>query len=278
MLSSEPVQPAARVLKGKSLCLFARQCLVPLILVSFALNGCAMKGDVRRVESEVGALRLQSAVGDSTGAALLAGIIRELQQLQAESRSYLDSLRTELGDVRAMSADLRGTTRDIQRQLATIEELTGLTQARLDQLEAELERDRQDRSQQEFDSPTSGDDAASLFGIGRRQLSSGGLQTARKAFHEVIVRYPEHPRAADAVYWLGESFLRGGEVDSAEVYFLSLVVDHPASRLAGEALYKVGLLAEQQDDDQRAQELYRRVVDEYPESPAAALAREKLRT
>jgi tol-pal system protein YbgF len=255
----------------------ARRCLALCVVVSFPIAGCAMKGDVRRVEAEVSELRVQSALGDSAGAALLAGIIRELQQLQAESRSYLDSLRTELADVRAMSADLRGTTRDIQRQLATIQELTGLTQARLDQLEARLDRYSEARAQPEVDAPTAGDDAENLFEIGRRQLDGGGLQTARDAFQHIVAQYPAHPRAADALFWLGETFLRGREADSAESYFLRLVDNHPSSRLAAEALYKVGLLAEQQDDHERAREFYRRVVDEYPESSAAALAREKLR-
>ena len=57
-----------------------------------------------------------------------------------------------------------------------------------------------------------------------------------------------------------------------------MVQKYPKSPRAGSALYNLGLLAERRKDNAKARESYQRVVQQYPQSDEAALARDRLKT
>ena len=111
--------------------------------------------------------------------------------------------------------------------------------------------------------------------MGRTQLSRGSQRTARIAFRRLLGRFPNHERAADALYWIGESF-RTDEPDSAVAMFEEVVERYPESARAPSALYKIGLDAERRGDEVSARRAFRRLVDDYPASDEAGLARPKL--
>ena len=120
-----------------------------------------------------------------------------------------------------------------------------------------------------------GPSAEQMYQVSVQQLRRGSLGTARLGFRQLIQTYPNHERAPDALYFIGESF--ANQPDSASQYYSRVVRDHPRSPRAAAALYKLGLLSEQRQDPAEAAALYRRVVDQYPSSDAASLARDRLR-
>jgi TolA-binding protein len=52
---------------------------------------------------------------------------------------------------------------------------------------------------------------------------------------------------------------------------------YPSSSRASSALYNLGLLAERRKDTKKARDAYQRVVQRYPQSDEAALARDRLK-
>ena len=50
------------------------------------------------------------------------------------------------------------------------------------------------------------------------------------------------------------------------------------NRGPGSALYNLGLLAERRKDNAKARDAYQRVMQQYPQSDEAALARDRLKT
>lgn len=257
---------------------------VPLtVTAAVLLSGCALKGDVRRVEQEVQALRVETARADSARAVELDRIVRLLDTVQ-------DSLSVQQRRLVLLQGEVRSDVTDVQRQLVQIQELTGQSQQRLTELRRQLEERAQAPPPTVMaPGPTAGAPVGSpqpaagdpgpdqLYDIALQQLRRGSPQTARIAFRRFLELHPTHPRAADAVFFLGESWA-GTDADSAATAYEKVAQDFRDSPRAPSALYKLGLLAEQRGEQARARLYYQRVLAGYPRSEEAALAREKLQT
>ncbi|HXL51785.1 MAG TPA: hypothetical protein VN945_01525, partial [Gemmatimonadales bacterium] len=104
----------------------------PFLLALGLTAGCALKGDVRRVELQVEALRGERARADSQRAAEIDTVrvlLRTVQEKLTAQQAYLVQLR---GDVKT---DLLA----VQQQLVSVQELTGQSQQRLTELRGRLE-------------------------------------------------------------------------------------------------------------------------------------------
>ena len=262
--------------------------LAALCIAAATLGGCALKGDVRRVERQIGEYREETARADSARAVMLARLLDDLAGLQAQASSILDTLTSQRRVMVAMQGSFRGELTQVQRQLVTIQELTGQSQSVISQLRDEIARReiipavrplpgrRNERGAGAGAGQSTGDPGPEeMFTIGRRELERGAPQAARVAFHRLLELYPQHGRAADALYWIGESF-RADDPDSAAAAFEQVVERFPSSDRAPLALYKIGLDAERRGEVAAARLYFQRVVAGYPRSDEADLARAKL--
>jgi tol-pal system protein YbgF len=239
--------------------------------------GCALKGDVRKVELQVQAVQADLARSESARAAdqdtmLLA--IKALQQALATQQAYLVQMR----------GDLRTELVSVQQQLVTVQELTGQSQQRLTELRTRIEARQQQADQASAAGANppvgpSGNPAGpgpdQMFDVSLQQYRRGSLATARLGFREFLRVFPAHERAPDALYYVGESFEQAAP-DSAAAVYDQLVRTYPNSPRAPSALYKQGVLAEQRADKTTARNFYNRVIAGYPRSPEADLARQNL--
>jgi tol-pal system protein YbgF len=235
--------------------------------------GCALKGDVRKVELQVEAVRGDLAKSDAARQAerdSILAVIRVVQQALATQQAYLVQLR----------GDLRTELLSVQQQLVAVQELTGQSQQRLTELRSRIES----RAQQPDPAVPSGAPVGAsgnpagpgpdqMYDISLQQYRRGSLATARLGFREFLRVFPTHERAPDAMYYVGESFERAAP-DSAVAVYDELVRVYPNSPRAASALYKQGLLAEQRGDRAAARTFYSRVIAGYPRSPEADLARQ----
>jgi tol-pal system protein YbgF len=242
------------------------------VLAAITLSGCALKGDVRRVETQLTEFREEVARADSARAVMLAERLEEIVTLQSRAADSLGRL------VLSLRGQMRGDLTEVHRQLVAIQELTGQSQARLTELRGQIQR----RSVESVAPATQGGGQApgegpeDLYEIGIQQHRRGSPQTARAAFQRLLQDFPQHPRAADAQFFIGETF--GPEQpDSAEAAYESVLADHPDSPRAPAALYRIARMYEQRGDIQAARLHYRRIVVGYPRSEEAELARTKLR-
>ena len=244
--------------------------------------GCATSGAVKRVETQVAVLRAQMTRQDSARAAELGRVI----QLQQRILDSLDSGREML---RQFRGEVGQQLLEVQQQLVQVQELTGQSQRRL----AEMKRQLDDRGERlaMMDSappaPAAVADTArvpvpagtptpdQLYQSSLQELRRGSLATARVGFREFLKTYPTHAQVPDALYFMGETFAVENS-DSAAAYYRQVVERFQASDRAPTALYKTGLLAERRQNRPAAQAAYQRVIQEYPRSPEANLARDHL--
>ena len=250
----------------------------PWLLGLGLLAGCALRGDVRKVELQVEALRSELARSDSARRIERDSIVRILAALQAVLATQQTALLQIRGDVRT---DLQG----VQQQLGTLQELTGQSQQRLSELRSRIGSQPSQPSQPTTLFDTAGatppPEAASglgpdqMYDLSLQQYRRGSFSTARLGFREFLRLHPTDERAADALYFVGESFAPENS-DSASAVYEEVVRSFPNSPRAPSGLYKLGLLAEQRGDRAAARTFYARVVAGYPRSDEANLARDKL--
>lgn len=256
--------------------------------------GCALKGDVRRVELQVDALRAERAHADSQRAAQIDSVralLGVVQEKLIAQQAYLVQLR----------GDMKTELLQVQQQLVAVQELTGQSQQRLTELRGRLEEQAR-QPVPVLDTTRGGTGVGAGAGAGTpgapgvpvgpsgnpagpgpdqmydlslQQFRRGSLATARLGFREFLRIFPTNERAADALFYVGETF--GGEnADSAAAVYQQVVKLHPNSARAPAALYKLGLLAERRGDKAAARTYYTRVIAGYPRSDEANLARDKL--
>ena len=249
---------------------------VALSAAVVVLGGCALKGDVRRVERQLQAMQNEAARVDSARAVELARLADLLSAVG-------DSVEAGRRALTVLRGELRTDLTEIQRQLVQIQELTGQSQQRLSELRAQIEQRPAGPppgvAGGAADSGAAVDvpGANELFELGLQQLRRGSPQAGRMAFTELLSRYPQHERVPDALYFIGDSW-GTAEPDSATVAYERVVREFPTSLRAPGALYKLGLLAERRGDRAGARVYYQRVLSDYPRSEEAALARDKLNT
>lgn len=250
---------------------------LPLSVV--ALAGCALKGDVRRVELQVASLKEQVGTAEAVHKAQvdsLLQLVAAVQQALAAQQAYLVQMR----------GDIRTDHLSVQQQLVTVQELLGLSQQRLTELRGRLEQ----QSRQPVPAvaapgapgvpvgpsgnPT-GPSPDQMYDVSLQQYRRGSLTTARTGFREFLRLYPTNDRAPDALFYIGETFAPEN-ADSASAVYQQVVKTYPNSLRAPSALYKLGLLSESGGNKAAARTYYQRVIAGYPRSDEANLARDKL--
>jgi tol-pal system protein YbgF len=184
--------------------------------------------------------------------------------------------------------------RRIQDQLATLGELTGQTQRVIASLRDQLASNRQPapppaivdslgtdtgRPQVPVMDPSvrDGDSGAdAVYNAAITQLNRGSLGTARRAFERFLDQFPNHRLAPDAHFFLADILVQENRLDEAKDAFLHIPELFPTAQRVPWALYRVALLEIEMDNLDGAREYLNRVVNTYPSSGVAELARERL--
>jgi TolA-binding protein len=244
--------------------------LLVLLLVG-TLPACATKRDVRDLQALVSELHAQNQA-----------ILRELQEAQITQGDNLDVLAETLRESRAESAR---RMMNIEDQLLTVQELAGLSQQQLASMRDQLERDRQ---QAAFSSggfsggggfqPGAGGSsgAAELFEAAVTQFNRGTYTAARVGFEQVVNEHGSDPLAPEARYYLAQILNNEGDVEAAIDAFLEIPEFHPTAERVPDAYYWAGRLHLGLGDTDQAQQYFERVVNTWPDSVVADLARDEL--
>ena len=255
--------------------------LAATLVVASGLPGCVSKSDVQLVQGEVALLRAETMRRDSTRAAQLG----ELLQIQ---RQIMDSLAVSRRAVGQLKGDISSDLYNIQQQLVQLQELTGQSQQRLSELRTQLEARGAEieTTAPPGGVPAPGDTAQpaggaaasadQMYEASLAQLRRGSTGTARLGLREMLRNYPTSQRTPDALYFIGQSYAAENP-DSAAAYYTQVVDRFATSARAPSALYNLGLLAERRKDSAKAKDAYQRVVQKYPQSDEAALARDRLK-
>jgi tol-pal system protein YbgF len=248
-------------------------------------GGCfATRSDVQILQNDLATMKAQNQQADSARRVQLDHVIGQLAAAN-DSLALLSARTTRwLGDIRG---DLYG----MSQQLISIQQLTGQSQARLQELRGKLEQRGPALTPLPTAPPTAaagGPDTArataaagpgpnQLFDLALNQMRRGSTNTAKAGFQDLLQKYPNADIAPDAQFYLAQAEEQGGEMAAADSGYQLVVERYPASPRAATALYKHALMLDSSGKADAAKSAFQEVVSKYPQSDEAVLAKDKLR-
>ena len=206
--------------------------------------------------------------------------------------ALLSAVTTSNDSVRAISARLAKLQSTVStdhyemgRELLQIQELTGQSQRRLQELRASLEERNQNAG---APVPATGTDStqpapagpgpAQLFQSSLEQMRRGSLRVARSGFEQLLTQYPNSEDAPEAMVYIAATYASERNQVAADSVYGLVVQRYPASPKAATALYKQALSMREAGRVTAARAAFERIIKDYPRSDEAELARGQLRT
>jgi len=180
--------------------------------------------------------------------------------------SQIESLRNELAALRGQNEKLTRDVSDLQR---TQKDITQGVDERLRKFEpAKVSVDGKEfvaepAEKQEFDAALA-------------VLRKGDFAGAQTGFVAFINRYPQSGYRSSALFWLGNAQYATRNYREAVVNFRALVANEPDHMRAPEALLSLANSQVELKDTKSARKTLDDLVKAYPQSEAAAVAKERL--
>lgn len=119
-----------------------------------------------------------------------------------------------------------------------------------------------------------------IYQQAQKNIKAKRFTEAVSLLNQLLSEYPDGAYVSNAYYWLGEVNLAlpTPNYQDAEIYFLKLLQRDAKHRKAPAALFKLGKLYDLTDQTALAEKYLGRVLQQYPQSGAASLARKYLDT
>lgn len=234
-------------------------------LLLLPLTACATKADVRDLRNEIRELNSRQET-----------LLRELQRQQEGQRDSIQALSSEF---QSHQARVGGQFRNLEDLVLMVQELAGISQQEIAGLRDYLDSARQGL---EFRDPFQREDAGSQgaeesYSQAMDFLRRGSTAAARMGFEDVVESFPNHPLASEARYHLADLLVQEERLEEALEAFLRIGELHPDADRVPDAYYRAALLYRELGDVDEARRYLERVVNTWPDSGAADLARETLR-
>jgi tol-pal system protein YbgF len=247
------------------------------------LGAClASKSDVVTLQSQLSSMQAASARADTAQRAQISTVLAQVIEAN-------DSVRSLSGRLAKLQASVATDHYEMGRQILQIQELTGQSQRRLQELRASLEERSQSAvapapasgprdSVRPAPAAPAGPGPAQLFQTSLDQLRRGSTTVARSGFEELVRSYPGSEDAPEAMVYIAATYAAERNQAAADSVYGLVVERYPTSPKAATALYKHALAMRGAGRTAAARAAFDRIVKEYPRSDEAALAREQLRT
>ena len=244
------------------------------------LAGClASKGDVALLQAQI---RTMGQTAASANDAERAHLDQAIAQILTQIARNNDSMRVLSVRLAKLQGDVQNDHYEMGRQILQLQELSGQSQRRIQELRASLE----ERNNQGGVVPAAPGDTArpvpagpgQLFQSSLDQLRRGATGVARTGFEELLRAHPTSDDAPEAMVYIAETYAAERNQAAADSVYALVIQRYPRSPKAATALYKRALYMKAAGQSAAARAAFNRVVKEFPRSDEAALAKEQLRT
>jgi tol-pal system protein YbgF len=265
-----------------------RAWLKPLAPVAFLATGAcfATRTDVRVLQNDLAVMRQEAAERDSRQRARIDSLLGVLAVVN-------DSVRAANTRMVAFQVDVREDLYSLGQNLLTVQELTGQSQRRLQELRASLEQQSLEIQAAAAQSvmPAPGDSGApvtpvappppgpnQLLQLGQDQLRRTSYTTARRAFEDILQQYPESDIAPEALYYIGYAYSEERNTAAADSVYALVVQRYPESIRAATSLYRRALIKRERNDIAGARAMLEEIIRRWPRTDEALLAADLLKT
>jgi TolA-binding protein len=255
------------------------------------VTGAAIQQDVDQLRRDLNAVTLSVHRSRGETEAVLADINRRTRDQAGDTTRQLGSLSTR---VDALGADLG-------RLSARLDEVSQRLDALSRRLAAQPAPPPSAKSPEAPTAPQAppapaprpaadGPNAEQAYQSAYLDFTKGNYTLAVSSFREFIRRFPDAPLADDAQYWIGESYFSLGRSSAAQGQaeksaqaleqaiqeFRKVVLNYPRGDKVPTAIYKEALALLDLKQTKAAQDRLRYLIEHFPQSEEAPLAKERL--
>ncbi|MBN1824332.1 MAG: tol-pal system protein YbgF [Endomicrobiales bacterium] len=225
-------------------------CLPALLLVLAGFSGCiATSSEMSGLRDDIYELQLK---------------LNELQSNQADLSSKMDTMMSKMD---LLSSDLEETRNRMS-----------LLGQRLDDVESNISQRVNKLSQHLSGSSISVPPPPSeVYRMAYSDFSRGKFELAITGFRSYLEKYPQGEMAPQSRYYIGESYYAQDDWQKAAEEFDLVEKEYPKIGSVASARFKKALCLEQSGKKEEAKDLFESLLKDYPNSPEAFSAKDKLK-
>jgi len=278
---------------------------IGVFLLGFATtgDGQSLDREIDKIYSELIALRKENSSLENKMSALSeenqklkTEFLFRLEKLQSEIRTlstsveeYKDYLKRPSKEIGRVKEDVEVRLKVLEEKRKSLEEKNRAQEEKIKEMEdrlkgvegkikqAELEKSSPAK---EFLPETKGLSAGmgNLYKDAYETFQKGNLEGARKKFEAFLKQYPNTELSGNAQFWIGEAYYQKKDFEKAILEYEKAIAKYPESSKIPAALLKQGLAFLELGDKTNARNLFKRLIDRFPHSEQAQMAKKKLET
>lgn len=277
----------------------------------FLLLGCATTRDVKILDEEIYKLQqqvnqlrkeketLREELSQQTAEnqKLKADLLLRLETLQSDVRAlstgveeYKEFLKRPSKEIDRMRDDLEVRLKILDDRNKTYEDRIRTNEERLKELEVRLkgwetkEQKVTEPTSKPIETETPGEwkgisaGAGDLYKDAYETLQRGNIEGARRKFEAFLKQYPNTELSDNAQFWIGETYYLKKDFERAILEYEKAIAKYPEGDKIPAAIFKQALAFLELGDKTNARNLLRRVIEKYPHTDQAEMAKKKLGT
>ncbi|MBE0432126.1 tol-pal system protein YbgF [candidate division WOR-3 bacterium] len=199
----------------------------------------------------------------------------QLDSLRYYTRKMDSLIVAQTVEIAQLRTDLYTKTNELSRKFDMLNDRLGESETQISQLYSKIGPAQRAVADSEAIAQVSPESRV-LYESAYKNYVKGDYQEAIDGFRAYQKAAADGPLVDNALYWIGESYAALGQLQKAVDAFQELLGKYPKSTRVPTALYRMGLIYEQGKDTKTARFYYNQVIKDFPNSPEAALARDKL--
>jgi tol-pal system protein YbgF len=271
-----------------------------LFMPLMVLSACATQKDMNYVEGQVSQLKQESQVIKQQSAGSYSEITQYREEVASLSGAVNELQHDHRGAMKRLDMEdslMVSKTNDLENRIARIESYLGLetpgagkTPAGLKVLpppaaSAKMPAPEIVADQKKGQTPVTAQTSAppvalaaedALINEGLVRMKKEDYAGARESFNAFKTGKPKSPKVADAQFYVAESYFGEKWYEKAILEYQVVIARYTKSAKRPAALYKQGLSFSKIGDEANAKARYKDVVNLYPNSPEAKLAKKSL--
>jgi len=254
----------------------------------------ALKTDVAQETKKITAdllLRLETL---KTEVQTISTDIEEYKELSKKPSLEMERLRESITLRTKLLEDkgqiLEEKDRTLEERIIGVENrLKGLDE-KIDRLDGKIERmtSKQAEIEKSLSPPSSKEammeakvtatGAGDLYKDAYETFQNGNLEGARAKFEAFLKQYPNTELSDNAQFWIGETYYLKKDYEKAILEYEKAIAKYPEGDKIPAALFKQALAFLELGDKTNARNLLKRVIERYPHSEQAEMAKKRLET
>jgi tol-pal system protein YbgF len=212
--------------------------------------------------------------------------IRILSTGVEEYKDYLKRPSKEIGrvkeDVEVRLRILEERRKNLEEKNKAQEEKIREMEDRLKGMEGKVKQTESEKSSPAKEGPSElkkvSTGMGDLYKDAYETFQKGDFEGARKKFEAFLKQYPNTELSGNSQFWIGETYYQKKEFERAILEYEKAMTKYPETGKIPAALFKQALAFLELGDKTNARNLLRRVIERFPHSDQAEMAKKKLET